>query len=77
MLSKLYGYLAAAGAVILAVGLAILKGMSIQKNKTAVAEKEIELEAHQAVAEAKEKGGKVTDENNDKVDDGDWSGINR
>ena len=70
-------YLVIGGAFVIAIFLAILKGMSLQKTKTKVAQKEIELEAHKAVAKAKEEGRKVTDENNDKADDGDWSGINR
>lgn len=76
-MSKLYGYLAAAGAFVLAVGLAILKGMSIQRQKTEVAQKDIELKAHKAVALAKEKGKEVTNDNTKKADSGDWSGINR
>ena len=77
MLNKVYMYLAAAGAFVLAVGLAVLKGMSIQKNKTKVAQKDIELESYKAVSKAKDKAKGVTDENTKKTDSGDWSGFNR
>jgi len=55
MLSKLYGYLAAAAAFMVAVGLAVLKGMSIQKHKTELAQKDIEMDSLKAVHEAKDK----------------------
>jgi len=77
VLSSVYKYLAIAGAFVLAIGVAILKGMSIQKTKTKVEQKDIELKAFKAATKAKEEGRKTTDENNDKADDGDWSGFNR
>jgi len=70
-------WLIGAGAFLLAIGLAILKGMSIQKNKTKLAQKDVELKTLKAVHKAKDKAKEVTDENNKKSDDGDWSGLNR
>ena len=70
-------YLAAAGAFVLAIGLAILKGMSIQKNKTKLAQKDIEIEAIKEVHKAEKEGRAKTDENITDVDSGDWGGFNR
>jgi len=63
-LTAIQKYLAMAGAFLLAVGLAILKGMSIQKNKTKLAQKDIEIDALKAVHKSKEEGRAKTDENN-------------
>ena len=76
-LSKIQGYLAAAGAFIVAITIAVFKGISIQKQKTKLAQKDIELKAHIAVSKADKKGRKKTDENNTKSNNGDWSDFNR
>ena len=54
-----------------------LKGSSDQKNKTKVKQKDIELDAYKASVEAVRKGNKTTGENNEKADNGDFSGFNR
>jgi len=84
MISKILGffggiktYLIAAAAFALAVGLAVLKGMSIQKNKTKLAQKDIELEATKATYKAEKEGRVKTNENNDDIDSGNWDGFNR
>jgi hypothetical protein len=76
-LTAIQKYLAMAGAFLLAVGLAVLKGMSIQKNKTKLAQKDIEFDSYKAVQEAREDAKEVTDENSSKTDSGDWTGFNR
>jgi len=77
VLSSVYKYLAIAGAFVLAIGVAVLKGMSLQKTKTKVAQKEIELDAYKAVHKAEKEAEEVGDENSEKANDGDWSGLNR
>jgi len=76
-IAKIKGYLIAAAGFMLALGLAVLKGMSIQKNKTKLAQKDIEIGAIKEVHKAKEEGRTKTDENNKDVDSGDWGGFNR
>ena len=75
--AKIKGYLIAAGAMALALILAFFKGASAQKNKTRVAQKEIELEAHKASIKAEKAANKQTEVNNEKADNGDFSGFNR
>jgi len=84
MISKILGffggikmYLIAAAGFALAVGLAVLKGMSIQKNKTKLAQKDIEIQAIKEVHKAEKEGRAKTDENVSDVDSGDWGGFNR
>ena len=77
MINKLYAYLAAAAAFVIAVGLAILKGMSIQKNKTKVKQKEVEIGALKAVHKAEKQAEEETDANSEKADSGDFTGLNR
>jgi len=77
MLSKIKGYLIAAGLAIMAFVGVYLKGSSDQKNKAKVKQKDIELDAYKASVEAVRKGDKTTGENNEKADNGDFSGFNR
>jgi len=70
-------YLIAIAGFGLAVALAVLKGMSIQKNKTKVAQKDVELDSYKAVVDARDKAKEETDENSSKTDSGDWTGFNR
>jgi len=77
MLSKIKGYLIAAGLAIMAFVGIYLKGSSDQKNKIKVKQKDIELDAYKASVEAVNKGNKTTGENNEKADNGDFSGFNR
>lgn len=77
MLSKLQGYLLAGLAAIGAFVLAFLKGMSVQKTKTKVAQKDIELKSHKAAAKTREEQRNLNEQADENADNGDWSGFNR
>ena len=77
IIAKIKMYLIAIAGFGLAVALAVLKGMSIQKNKTKLSQKDVEIDSIKAVNEAYKEGRAKTDENNEDVDSGDWGGFNR
>lgn len=77
MISKIWGYIAAAGAAALTLILAYSKGVSAQKNKVRVEQGKIELEAHKASQAAREDARGKTEANSEKADNNDWSGFNR
>ena len=76
-LTKIKGYLIAGGIAFLAIIGAYFKGRSAYKTKVKLAQKEVELMAHKASAKAEKQASKVTEENNEKADNSDFSGLNR
>lgn len=76
-LLKIKGYLIAFGIAALTLIGVYLKGSSDQKAKTKARQKEIELEAHKASVKAEKAASKQTEVNNEKADNGDFSGFNR
>lgn len=77
MLAKLKGYLIAAGLAAIALITAYFKGSQAQKNKIRVRQQEIENEALKASHEAEKQATKQTEENDEKANNGDFSGFNR
>lgn len=77
ILAKIKGYLIAAGVFVMALLGAYFKGRSAYKSKVKLAQKDIELKAHKASAKAGKAATKKTEENNEKTDNGDFSGFNR
>ena len=75
--AKIKGYLIAAGAALIAIIGVYLKGSSDQRARTKARSKEMELEAHKVRVKAEKKATKKTGENNEKADNGDFSGFNR
>ena len=76
-LAKIKDYLIAFGIAALTLIGVYLKGSNDQKNKIKARQKEIELEAHKASMKAEKEATKQTEENNEKADNGDFSGFNR
>ena len=76
-LAKIKGYLIAGGIAVFFFVIAYLKGSSDQKTKTKVKQKEIELKAHKASMKAEKAANKQTEVDNEKTNDGDFSGFNR
>lgn len=75
--AKIKGYLIAAGLAAIALITSYFKGSQAQKNKIRVKQKDIELKAHKASRKAEKEASKTTEENNEKADNGDFSGFNR
>lgn len=75
--AKIKDYLIAGGVTLLAIIGVYLKGSSDQRARTKARSKEIELEAHKASVKAEKKATKQTEDNNEKADNGDFSGFNR
>jgi len=75
--AKLKGYLVAGFVALFAIIGVYLKGASDQNNRTKVRQKEVELKAYKASKKAEKKASKTTEENNEKADNGDFSGFNR